>query len=75
MEVPRYVFFFLCCTRNDRYAALFLSFTEDRASKMENYTQEELLEELHDAELREEEPEERKDDPLLLLLILKKLRR
>jgi hypothetical protein len=30
---------------------------------MENYTEEELLEELHDEELHEEEPEEREDDP------------
>jgi hypothetical protein len=37
--------------------------TSKRASKMENYTQEELLEELHDEELHEEEPEEREYDP------------
>jgi hypothetical protein len=34
-----------------------------RASNMENYTQEELLEEVRDEELHKEEPEEREDDP------------
>jgi hypothetical protein len=37
--------------------------TSKGASKMENYTQEELLEELYDEELHDEEPEEREDDP------------
>jgi hypothetical protein len=49
--------------------------TSKRASKMENYTQEELTEELYNEELHHEEPEEREDDPPLLLLMLKKLRR
>jgi hypothetical protein len=37
--------------------------TSKRASKMDFFTQEELLEELHDEELHDEEPEEREDDP------------
>jgi hypothetical protein len=37
--------------------------TSKRASNMENYTQEGLLEVINDEELHEEEPEEKGDDP------------
>jgi hypothetical protein len=52
-----------CDSRKKTFPVKYYKNTSTRASNMENYTIEELLEELHDEVLHDEEPEESGDSP------------